>query len=604
MQPGSSGEESEGAVPDAGTSRPSHLLLRSDAAQWATAPPVRTVLGVIHNVTSATRLFDLLSPFEGDSRVHVVFTCPGSSAFDAGIREFAAARQLPWISWEEARREKFDLAVSSSRGGDLHEINAPLVGAPHGAGYNKYLSREPGAGSREPGAGSREPEAFGLDAEWLTHRGRLIPSAIVLSHDEQRERLRRGCPEAVPLSVVAGDPCMDRLRAGLPFREEYRAAFGLRPGRKLLVLTSTWGPRSLLGANIDIVRRALAELPRDGYRVVAAVHPNVWYGHGGWQVRSWLAPYLRAGLVLPSPETDAWQAALVAADAFIGDHGSLSLYGAALGVPGLLGAFGEDVVASGSPMDRLGSALPRVRAYEPLEGQVRRAMATQPGDERLAEIGGLVTSRPMRAAALLRRLYYARMELTEPDLPAVPRPVALPLPLAAERYEPAPPALFVTVVPSGTGGAVSVRRYVAGFQGSVTGHLPDPHLVAAEGEPDPRWARAADVIVAARPPGAGESGRPVAERLLREHPGCWLAAVPYGVGAAGCAAFTRDGRELSARWEGAGVPDADAVADSVSVAASVLFAGLANGWGEGRAVDVDVDVCDGGPSVRLVVRGV
>ncbi|MFQ6198390.1 hypothetical protein [Streptomyces sp. NPDC000405] len=558
-------------MPHAGSSRPSHILLRDDAGRWATAAPERTVLGVIHNVTSATRLLDLLAPFEGDSRVHVVFTCTGSSAFENGTREFIAARQLPWISWEEAKREKFDLAVSSSRGGELHKLNAPLVGAPHGAGYNKHLrrepgagSREPGAGSREPGAGSRKPEAFGLDAEWLTHDGELIPSAIVLSHDEQRERLRRGCPEAVPISVVAGDPCMDDLRAGLPFRAEYRAALGLTPGRKLLVLTSTWGPHSLLGANMDLVRRALAELPHDEYRVLAAVHPNIWYGHSGWQVRAWLAPYLRAGLLLPAPETDTWKAALVAADAFIGDHGSLTLYAAALGVPGLLGAFGDDVVAAGSPMDRLGAALPRVAPDVPLGRQLRRAAAARAGDERLAAIGGLVTSRPTRAAELLRRLYYERLELDEPAWPAVPRPVALPLPLPAERYGPVPPPMFVDVRPE-PDGTLGLRRHVAEFQGAVTGHLADPHLVVAEGDPDGRWAGAADVVLG-RAPGPCETYRSAAERVFAAHGGCWLVAfADRAVGEAGCVAVTRQGEVITGRWaEGGDL--------GFGVAASVLYA--------------------------------
>ncbi|MEV5241978.1 hypothetical protein AB0K89_23165 [Streptomyces cinnamoneus] len=384
---------------------------------------------------------------------------------------------------------------------------------------------------------------------------------------------------------------MDRLRASLPFREEYRTAFGVPTGGRLVVITSTWGRHSLLGENPDVVRRALAELPADGYRVVAAVHPNVWFGHSGWQLRSWLAPHLRAGLVVPAPETDAWQAALVAADAFIGDHGSLTLYGTALGVPGLLGAFGEEVVAAGSPMERLGSALPRVTAHEPLEEQVLRATAAQPGDARLAETGRLVTSRPMRAAALLRRLYYARMELDEPAAPAVARPVALPLPLPVERYEPAAPAMFVTAAVTGAERArgVSVRRYPAALQGPVTGHLPDPHLVVPEGEPDPRWCHAADVVVARRP------GPP--ERLFRAYPGCWVVAAPDG--AAGCVAYVRDGRRVTARWEGAGL--------STEVAASVLFAVLADGGGGGGgggAGAVEVDVAEGTGRVRLRVTEV
>ncbi|MQT01751.1 hypothetical protein [Streptomyces jumonjinensis] len=125
-------------------------------AQWLTVSPERTVLGVIHNVTSATRLLDLLSAFEGDLRVQTYFTCTDSSPFSGGIAEFCAERELPFIPWAEAEARSFDLAISTSRGGDLHKLSCPVIGSPHGAGYNKRLSREPGAGSREPGAGSRE----------------------------------------------------------------------------------------------------------------------------------------------------------------------------------------------------------------------------------------------------------------------------------------------------------------------------------------------------------------------------------------------------------------------------------------------------------------
>ncbi|MDH6137912.1 hypothetical protein P3T37_007350, partial [Kitasatospora sp. MAA4] len=126
---------------------------------WLTVPFERIVLGVIHNVTAATRLLELLTVFEGDPRVHVVFTCTGSSVLDAGTREFITARGMNFIPWEQAKSTRFDAAISASRGGDLHNLLSPLIGSPHGAGYNKQLSREPGAGSREPGAGSREPGA-------------------------------------------------------------------------------------------------------------------------------------------------------------------------------------------------------------------------------------------------------------------------------------------------------------------------------------------------------------------------------------------------------------------------------------------------------------
>ncbi|MFF0597969.1 hypothetical protein ACFYV3_32185, partial [Streptomyces antibioticus] len=119
----------------------------------------RSVLGVVHNIASATRLLDVLSVFEGDERVQVFFSCTESSALDEGTREFLSSRGAITLPWDQAVSHPFDIAISTSRGGDLHKIPFPLIFTPHGAGYNKQLSREPGAGSREPGAGSREPGA-------------------------------------------------------------------------------------------------------------------------------------------------------------------------------------------------------------------------------------------------------------------------------------------------------------------------------------------------------------------------------------------------------------------------------------------------------------
>ncbi|KPH98443.1 hypothetical protein OK074_6271 [Actinobacteria bacterium OK074] len=130
-----------------------------DGADWLTVRPERMVLGVVHNITSATRLLDLLTAFEGDDRVQTVFTCTRSSVLDSGVPEFLAARGMPYAPWAVAVAGDFDLAIATNRGGDLHELPFPLIGTPHGAGYNKTLAREPGAGSREPGAGSREPGA-------------------------------------------------------------------------------------------------------------------------------------------------------------------------------------------------------------------------------------------------------------------------------------------------------------------------------------------------------------------------------------------------------------------------------------------------------------
>ncbi|MFD8979502.1 hypothetical protein [Streptomyces sp. NPDC059564] len=500
------------------------------AGRWLTVPADRTVLGVIHNVTSATRLLDVLAVFEGDPRVRVVFTCTRSSAIEQGVAEFVSENGLFFVPWEKAIAEEFDLAVSTSRGGDLHDIHAPLIGTPHGAGYNKKLSRNPESGIRNPESGEGAGAgggAFGLSGEWLLHEGRVVPDSIVLSHEEQLARLGRDCPEALPYAHVLGDPCADQLDASAPFRAEYRAALGIRPEQKLLLITSTWGADSVLGSSFDVVRRALAELPYDEFRVLAAVHPNAWYGHGGWQIRTWLEPCLRAGLLLPPPAGDTWKAALCAADAFVGDHGSLSLYAAARGLPGLLAGFGEDTVAPGSAMAWLGERLPRLDPLAPLAGQLAAAVPVPGAAER-------VSSRPGRSAALLRALCYRRLGLPEPPSACVPRPVVVPGG-GGTASGPAGPPLYVDAAVSGR--AVELRRYPAEPQGRGTAHLgPDPHAVADAAEPDPRWRGRADVLLA-------RAGADPAE-LLARHPGCAVVAGPGG------RLVLRDGREFGVSGRG------------------------------------------------------
>ncbi|MER5729684.1 hypothetical protein ABT084_15320 [Streptomyces sp. NPDC002138] len=363
----------------------------------------------------------------------------------------------------------------------------------------------------------------------MLHDGHPIPSAIALSHDEQLARLRHGCPEALPRARVIGDPVVDELRASAPFRPEYRAALGIRPEQKLLLITTTWGPDSLLGSSFRLIERALAELPQDEFRVLAAVHPNAWYEHGGRQIHDWLRRALRAGLILPHPAGPTWKAALCAADAYVGDHGSLSLYAAALGLPGLLAAFDEDTVAPGSPMDWLGRHLPRVSEDHPLGHQLARAV-------RLPEAAGRVTSRPGEALSLLRTLCYEHLGLPEPAAPCPPRPAPLPAPPAGAP-SPLRPARYVdaTVTGAAPGALVTVRRYPAEVQGRLDAHLgEDAHVVADEAETDPRWRNLAEVLLA--------RGSTPAE-LFARHPACAVVATAGGL------VVLRDGRRY--RAEGA-----------------------------------------------------
>lgn len=380
----------------------------------------------------------------------------------------------------------------------------------------------------------------------------MVPSAIVLSHKEQLERLALSCPQAVPVAVVAGDPCIDQLRASLPFRESYRRALGLKPGQKLVVVSSTWGDGSLLGSpQADVLRRTLAELPIEEFRTLAAIHPNAYYGHGAWQLQSWLAPLIDSGLLLPAPESDTWKAALCAADFLLGDHGSLTMYGVSLGIPSILGAFEESKVAARSPMERLGKLLPRASSAYPLQPQLAAA-TNQRNDPDLQEVGQTVTSEPGRSIELLRRLFYSWLQLDEPEFPATV--TAVPVPARSSEHRapriPHEEAVFVTAsVTDGSrgrgDGEVTVRRYPAARQRGQGQHFASAHLAADRDDPDRRWPRAADVLLVPQERVSGPGDDPWCA-YEASSTGCGLVAAETTE--QGCLTVLRGGRKLRARW--------------------------------------------------------
>ena len=153
--------------------------LGPDSARWTSRSRSRRVLLVVHNVTSATRLMDVMPLFGGDLRVSVFITCTGSSPFQAGMSRLFNELELPAVPWEQAKSEKFDLIVSASYGGDIQELHGKLVVLPHGMGYNKLLLREAGKpGSRVAGKpGSLRPGGGMASARRAAHRGLQRPVA-------------------------------------------------------------------------------------------------------------------------------------------------------------------------------------------------------------------------------------------------------------------------------------------------------------------------------------------------------------------------------------------------------------------------------------------
>ncbi|WP_079127580.1 hypothetical protein [Streptomyces sp. TP-A0874] len=418
---------------------------RAASERWNTWPaPKARVLGVARTLTSATRLLDVLSLLRPEDGIEISYTVNPGSVFSAGLDQYLAdvgARVLPW---REATRQRFDLAVACAVNTSMRRLRAPLLVLPHGAGYNRLVQESTGD----------TVSPAGLSPQELMHRGKVVPAAIGVSHEEQLERLGRVCPPAVPRALVVGDWCFDRIRASLPLRDVYREHLGVGAGRRLVVLHSTWSEHSLLGRNPDLPLRLVTALPVDEFATAAVLHPNVWARYGPLGVSRRLADAVDAGLMLIPPQ-EGWRAATIAGDVVIGDHGSTSFYGAALDRATLLAATGLDELDPASPAAAFGRQAPRLAPGEDLYRQLRDAIEEHtPG--RLAPIVDRQLGAPGQAGQILqRRMYefFAQRGLRPPSEPPLPRPV--PPPRSVRR---AAPATFDVTGGPAPDGAVEVRR--------------------------------------------------------------------------------------------------------------------------------------------------
>jgi hypothetical protein len=390
-----------------------------DSPRWVTRPGCRTVLAVVHTIASCGRILDVIDYVESDPRLQIVFTV-APDVFNPSLPAYLQELGALVVPWSQAVRERFDLAVAASYGG-LADLHAPLMLMAHGAGRAKLLRRE-----NVPAPA--DPPVYGLDAQRLTGDGAVLPAALLLSHERERDVLRRQCPEALAVATVVGDPCFDRLIASRPWRDRYRRALGVEPGQRLVVVCSTWGRDGLFGGVPDLLPRVLDQLPPAGFRVAALLHPAVWEAHGRRQVRAWTRDCREAGLILPE-RGDDWRAFVVAADRVIGDHGSVTAYAAGLGRPLLhLAPPGRAARAPGSPHRLLATAADRLDPDAPLLPQLRAARPVEHAPLRAA-----LTSRPGRADALIRHEMYRLLRLAQPGRHRRPAPVPEPEPRPAAR---------------------------------------------------------------------------------------------------------------------------------------------------------------------------
>ncbi|MGH4030278.1 translation initiation factor 2 [Actinomycetota bacterium Odt1-20B] len=480
------------------------------------------MLFAVRSATALHRLLDVLPVFAGDERIRRRFTLVPGSAFGVDALtaiERAGAHVLPWA---EARGRAHDLILAASPKGELERLSGPRVLLPHGAGFNKAVPEGGWAGGGSAGGGSAD-SASGLDPALLLRSGRPLARLHALAHPSQLDRLAAESPAAAARATVTGDPTFDRVLESLPLRERYRAALRT-DGRTLVVLTSTWGPESLLARRPGLPAALTARFPQDSYQFALVLHPNEHSRTGEFDLAEQLAPALAAGLVVARPHEE-WAAVLVAADAVVTDHGSAALYAAAArDVPVLAACDGGCEVIPGTPMAELLSMAPALEHADDLE---RALAAHRPGSARaLAEPAFAERG---RALPRLREELYRLLGLDpHPSSPGTARPLPDPAPPARTLTSLAAFAVRVDL------GAPAPGRDGAPVPVHVERRPPDSdgprhHLAAEHGAAGERQLHSAGLIYrrAASRPARGESWTVDAwtTRVLAAYPGPRTAAV-------------------------------------------------------------------------------
>ncbi|MFG2707413.1 hypothetical protein [Streptomyces sp. NPDC048386] len=526
-----------------------------DAHRWGTFRGERTLVVATRTVTSAVRILETLPALlRGDDRVTVVFAHDPTSAFGSGVLDLLHGAGCRVMPWEQLERIAPDLILSASENIDVPEGHCPVLVLPHGVGFQKLVPDSRGPHER----------LSGVVPDSLLESGRAW---LAVSHPAQEEQLLATHPKAAGRTLLVGDPCFDELLASRESRDAYREALGVPAGRRLIVVSSTWGPTSLLGRHPHLPASLLGELPCDEYLVAAIVHPNVWAAHGAWQIRVLQAAALDAGLRLV-PAVHAWRAALVAADAVVGDHGSVTLYGASAGTPVLLGAFGADAVP-GTAIHGLAAVAPRLDLRGDLRRQVEHVIHEHT-PERYAAVAQSAFAEPGQALPRLRAALYRLLRLPEPPSPppsalVLPRPDPSAAPVTS--WQVATEVEEIDHVPS----AVVVHRFPAAVHsGSGTG-IGSPlfftHLACSDGERDRRLVESASVILAHRPAPNAVGALRWIQGTLERLPGSLLAASAVRHG--GFLIGLRDGRIVEAAVTG---PELDA-----GLPAAVVYACLRAG---------------------------
>lgn len=365
----------------------------------------KTILLIIRSETVLVRLQELCHLLFDDFRIQCLFTIPEPlSRFDRHLAGTLQSYGCVVVPWDIALQHSFDLAIACSPNGSIELVRAPLLILEHGPALSKPAAKS---------------DTLDLISRLKTRsfQSIFLKSACFNEIEESADNIT---------STAMGDPVYDSLILNARSRPIYREALGIR-SRKLVTLSSTWGPDSLLSQWPTLAKFLIENMPGTEYVFALILHPYIWAAHGAWQIEAWLRKELASGLLL-IPHMQGWQGCILASDCIIGDHGSVTHYSSLLGLQTMLIRESKCGMATEIPLvsQTLENSLIPKDQYDVIRfiESARRIDDLNPDgeDELFPNIG--------KSIEKMRELIYSTLGLAQPKNKVNPIHISIPHPIS------------------------------------------------------------------------------------------------------------------------------------------------------------------------------
>lgn len=324
----------------------------------ACPPPAGDILLVAHTRLSLGYVLDHYRLLAADPALRFTLT-RAPDQYSAGVEEMMDATGLPRLPYCVAVRRPWDLALFGTHGSEIFfTAAAARVHIQHGLGAGKLV----------------QGQDYTYGPKWALWDGTPKYTLMLEASHAVRRRAVAACPPLADRITVAGDMHADRLLAADRDRDAHRAALGIAPGERAVLITSTFGPNGLLARHGLALADELLATP--GTRALLTVHPHVWAGRHDHRasLAAQLAPRAQRGLITCSPGQD-WTPFLAAADIAVIDHSSIGLYYALLGRPALAVPVPDSAVNPAAPVAILRALSPALTRPGHLAADISAAAA-------------------------------------------------------------------------------------------------------------------------------------------------------------------------------------------------------------------------------------